>query len=56
MAHYELAFWIKKILLYADDLLIIITAPPMMAATLLLQCLDLLERFSIFFTSKYQLR
>ena len=37
-----------EILLYADDLLIIITAPPMMAATLLLQCLGLLERFSIF--------
>ena len=37
-----------EILLYADDLLIIITAPPMMAVTLLLQCLDVLERFSIF--------
>ena len=43
-----------QILWYADDLLIIITAAPRMAATLLLRCLDLLERFSFFFGTMHQ--
>ena len=45
-----------EILLYANDLPIIIMAPLMMAATLLLHCLDLLERFSFFFSPPHQLR